>query len=156
MPVKWEPLMNDMLSFKRSIDRQFENFFSSNPFLKNLAVATGRNFPAWKPEVDVYETKRDVVVEADIPGCDKKDVKIEVDNNMLTIKGEKREEKETRKKNFYQKEQRMGSFYRSVTLPSYANASKPKATYEKGVLKIAFPKSGTAHIAHKMIEIAGK
>ncbi len=57
---------------------------------------------------------------------------------------EKKEEKEIKKKNFYHKEQRTGSFYRSVSLPNYANVSRPKATYEKGVLKILFPKTESA------------
>lgn len=153
MPVKWKPLMGDMLSFKKSLDQQFENFFYGHPFIKDLPSLMKKRFPAWKPEVDMYETNKDVFVEADIPGCDKKDVKISIDNNMLTISGEKKEEKEIKKKSFYQKEQRVGAFYRSVGLPDYADVNKPKATYEKGVLKISFPKTGSAYVKHKRIKI---
>lgn len=156
MPVKWEPLMNDMLSFKKSLDQQFENFFSGHPFTTKLPSLFKKQLSAWKPEIGMYETNKDVVVEADIPGIDKKDVKIKVDNNMLTISGEKKEEKEVKKKNFYQKEQRMGAFYRSLGLPNYANVNKPKATYESGVLKIAFPKTELAHAKHKIIDISSK
>ncbi len=156
IPVKWEPLMNDMVSFKKSLDQQFENFFSGHPFAAKLPLLFKSELSSWKPEVDIYETTKDVVVEADIPGIDKKDVKIEVNNNMLTISGEKKEEKEIKKKNFYQKEQRMGSFYRSVGLPNYANVSKPRAIYERGVLKITFPKTELAHAKHKIIEIGSK
>ena len=111
---------------------------------------------SWKPEIDEYETNKDVIVKADIPGCDKKDISIKVDNNMLTISGEKKEEKEITKKNFYYKEQRTGSFYRSVGLPNYADISKSRATYEKGVLEIVFPKAESARVKSKKIEISGK
>ena len=156
VPVKRVPFMNDMLLFKRSLDNQFENFFSGYPFVKNLPSLMGKQFQPWKPEIDVYETDKEVIVEANIPGCDKKDIKINVENNMLTISGEKKEEKEIKKKNFYQKEQRMGSFYRSVGLPGYSDVSRPKAGYDKGVLKIVFPKTALAHIKSKKIEISGK
>lgn len=155
-PVRWEPFMNDMLLFKKSLDYQFDNFFSGYPFIKNVPSLLGKQLRSWKPEIDLYETGKDVIVEANIPGCDKKDIKINVDNNMLTISGEKKEEKEVKKKNFYHKEHRMGSFYRSVGLPSYSDVSKPKANYEKGVLKIVFPKTALAHIKSKKIEISGK
>lgn len=156
MPVRRESLMNDVLSFKKALDNQFENFFSGYPFVKNVPSLLGKQFLPWKPEIDVYETNKDVIVNAGIPGCDKKDINIEVDNNMLTIAGEKKEEKEIKKKNFYHKEQRMGSFYRSVVLPNYADISKPKAVYEKGVLKVVFPKTESAHVKSKKIEISGK
>lgn len=74
---------------------------------------------------------------------------------MLTIFGEKKEEKEIKKENFYHKEQRLGSFYRSVGLPNYTDVSHPKAMYEKGVLKITFPKTESAHVRHKEIAISG-
>lgn len=156
MQVRWEPVMNDMLSFKKSFDSRFENFFSGYPFVKNFTSVMEKQILPWKPEIDMYETDKDVIVKADIPGCDKKDVNIKVDNNMLTILGEKKEEKEVKKKNFYHKEQRLGSFYRSVSLPNYADVSKPKATFEKGVLKITFPKTALAHVKSKKIEISGK
>jgi len=154
--VSWQPFMNDMLSFKKSIDQQFENFFSGHPFMTRLPSIIKKEFMGWKPAINMYETNKDVIVEADIPGCDKKDVNIKVDNNILTISGEKKEEKETKNKNFYQKEQHIGSFYRSVSLPNYANVSKSKATYEKGVLKITFPKTELAHVKQKRIEIRSK
>ncbi len=156
MPVRWEPLMSDMISFKRSLDQQFENLFSGHSFALRPPFMFKKQLSAWNPEVDMYETNKNVVVEADIPGCDKKDVKIKIDNNMLTISGEKKEEKEIKKKSFYQKEQRMGYFCRSMALPDYADINKPKATYEKGVLKVAFPKTELAHVTHKRIGISGK
>ncbi len=155
-PVKHEPSINDMLMFKNSIDKQFESFFSGHSFLTGLPSMLKKDFEGFKPAVDMYETNKEVIVEADIPGCDKKDVNIKVDNNILTISGDKKETKEDKKKNFFHKEQYLGAFSRSISLPNYANIAKPKATYEKGILKIAFPKTELAHATHKRIEITSK
>lgn len=156
LPVKWEPVMNDMLSFKKSIDRQFESFFSSHPFITKLPSMLKEEFTRWRPEVDMYETNKDIIVRADIPGCDKKDISVKIDHNILTIFGKKEDEKEIKKRDFYHKEQHMGSFFRKMTLPNYADVSKSKAAYEKGVLKIIFPKTKAAYIKGKTIEISDR
>lgn len=156
VPVTWRPLMSDMLSFKKSLDQQFDNFFFGHPFAGGFPSILGKGFPAWKPEVDMYETDKEVIVKADIPGCEQKDLNVKIDNNILTISGNKKEEKEVKKRDFYHKEQHMGSFSRSMTLPNYADIGKSKADYKNGVLKIIFPKTKQALIKRKKIEISGK
>lgn len=156
VPAKLEPFVSDMVSFKKSIDQQFENLFSSRPFMQKLPSLWRTEMHAWKPEIDMYETNKEIIVKADVPGCEKNDVRIKVDNNMLTISGEKKEEKEIRKENFYHKEQHMGSFFRSVALPDYTNISKARANYENGVVKIIFPKTKSAHLKGRTIEISSK
>lgn len=156
LPVKWEPLIDDMLAFKKTLDRQFENFFSGHPFMTGLPSFFKKEFSGWKPDVDMYETADDVIVKADMPGCEKKDIRVDLNDNVLTISGEKREEKEIKKRNFYHKEQHAGAFYRSMTLPLYADRGHPKAIYEKGVLKIIFPKTTQAGKGEKRIEITEK
>lgn len=152
MPAKWDPLMSDMISFKKTFDDMFNTFFSKRPLTSRWPSIWKGAF-GWKPEVDLYETGNEVIVKASVPGCDKKDIKINVDNNILTISGEKKEEKEVKKKNFYQKEQQFGSFQRSVTVPQYADATKAKASCEKGMLKVSFPKTKIAGEKGKKIEI---
>jgi HSP20 family protein len=150
---KWEPMMNDMLSFKKSIDDMFHDFFKTHPLSMKLPSMLKGEIGMWRPEIDMYETDKAVIVSANVPGCDKKDLKINIDNNILTVSGEKKEETEVKKKNFYHKEQRFGSFARSISLPNYIDVNKSKASCEKGVLKIEFPKVKSAQGKGKIIDI---
>ncbi len=92
------------------------------------------------PAVDVYETKDSVVVETPLAGIDPKDVKVEMEGNMLVIFGESKKEREVDEKNYYRKECRSGSFHRALRMPTSVDANKIKAEYENGVLKITAPK----------------
>lgn len=150
---KWDPFMHDMMSFKKSLDDMFTDFFSNNPISTKLPSLWKGRLGLWRPEVDMYETDNQVIVKANVPGCDKKDIKVRIDDNILTIIGEKTEEKEVKKKDFYQKEQHTGSFQRSVSLPLYADADKADATCEKGVIKVAFPKKETEGAKGKSIDV---
>lgn len=92
------------------------------------------------PPMDVRETEEAYIVEADIPGMKKEDVHIEVADDVLTIKGERKEEKEEKQKNFHSVERRFGSFARSVALPAGFDASKVTAKFDDGVLTVTLPK----------------
>ncbi|UCB56847.1 MAG: Hsp20/alpha crystallin family protein [Candidatus Omnitrophota bacterium] len=151
-PAKWDPFMNEMASFKKSIDQAFDSFFK-HPLLAKMPSVFKGAFGVWRPAIDVYETEREVVVKASVPGCDKKAIKVDVKNNLLTITGQRKEEKEIKKKNFYHKEQTMGAFQRSITLPQNINPEKAKATCENGVLKIVFPRTKSPGGKGKNIEI---
>lgn len=96
------------------------------------------------PAVDVYETKDEVVVEAPLAGISPEDVEISIENDILTIKGETKKESEVDDKNYYRKEIRSGSFFRSVSLPSHVVSDKAEAESKEGMLKITIPKAPEA------------
>ncbi len=117
----WEP-WEDMI----------ERFFGEWPEIK------AREFV---PPMDVYEKKGKVIVETPIAGVDPEKVAISVEDNVLTIKGKSEKKSEVEEKNYYRKEVRYGSFYRSVTLPADVIGTKAEASYKDGVLKIEIPKA---------------
>lgn len=97
--------------------------------------------PGFVPAVDVYETKNEVVVETQLVGVDPKNVKIAIENDVLTIRGEAKKESEVDEKNYYRKEISAGSFFRSVILPAHVVSDKAKAESVEGLLKITIPKA---------------
>jgi HSP20 family protein len=117
-------------------DFDVDRFFSDWPF-----VPTQREARAWAPAVDVYEDENKIVLKADLPDMDEKAVDIQVEDGMLTIKGERKFENETKDKNFHRVERRYGSFSRSFALPEEVDEEKISANYNKGVLEVTVPKS---------------
>jgi len=99
---------------------------------------------AFAPAIDVSEDKDNVIVKADLPGLSKDDIEISLQDNVLTLRGEKKEESETKEKNFYRMERVHGVFSRAFELPATVNASKVAATFKDGVLHITLPKSEEA------------
>ncbi len=93
-----------------------------------------------RPAVDIYETENEVVLTAEIPGVDEKDIEIKVEDNNLTIRGERKFEKETKEENYHRIERAYGSFFRSFALPTYVDQDRIEAEHENGVLKIRMPK----------------
>ncbi len=138
--IKWSPF--------RDIDRLFEeeDFFPVIPALSRKS----------KPAVDVYQTKNDVVAEVSLAGVDPKDVKVSVENDILTIRGETKKEKETKEKDYYCKEIRSGSFVRSISLPAHVKADKAQAESKDGVLKITIPKDEKKKLKEIPIKVAVK
>jgi HSP20 family protein len=104
-----------------------------------------------KMNVDVYQDKDNVIVETEIPGVKSDDIDITVENDVLTISGNKQEKKEVKKEDYYRKEMRCGSFSRSVILPMQVKSSEAKANFKDGVLKITLPKAD--EIKSKKIKI---
>ncbi len=121
-----------MWNMEDEINRMFEQF--GKPF--SWAADQGRYAPA----MDVRETEDAYVVEADVPGMNKDDVHIEVADNVLTIKGERKDEKEEKDKNFHRIERSFGSFARSVALPAGIDPGKVSAKFDNGVLTVTLPK----------------
>ncbi|MBW2031884.1 MAG: Hsp20/alpha crystallin family protein [Deltaproteobacteria bacterium] len=117
------------------IDRLFHDFFDMRPF--RLPFQGGD----WIPAVDVSETGKEIVVNAEIPGMSAKDIDISLNGRVLTIKGEKKQEQEEKEKNFHRLERRYGSFSRSFELPVDVDADKVKASYKNGVLNLTLPKA---------------
>lgn len=105
----------------------------------------------WSPLVDVIDKKDNILVKAELPGVDKKDVKISLSENTLTIRGERKEEKETKKEDYYCCERAFGSYSRTIALPVEIDKSKAKASYKNGILEIILPK--IEEVKPKEIEI---
>lgn len=118
-----------------------------------LPAVRGNQF-GFTPAVDVYEDKDNIIVETQLAGIDSNDVSISIENNVLCIKGESEKKSEIDEKNYYRKEIRRGSFYRSIPLPTKVSGDDAKAVAEEGVLKITIPKA--AEVKPKTIKIENK
>ena len=129
----WRPF-GELTSLRREMDRLWENFFGERP----LPRIWERE---WAPSLDVSETKDNFVVKAEVPGIDAKDIDISLTGDVLTIKGEKKQEKEEKEEDYHLVERSYGSFSRSVRLPAEVESDKIKASYKNGILNITLPKS---------------
>ena len=107
---------------------------------------------AWNPSVDIFENGNEVVIKAELPGMDAKDIEVTLENNVLMLKGERRFEKEAKEENYHRVEREYGSFSRSFALPTLVNGDRVSAEYKDGVLKIVLPKK--EEIKPKPIKIA--
>jgi HSP20 family protein len=96
------------------------------------------------PAVDIYEDAQKVMLKLEVPGIEEKDLDVRVENNTLTVKGERKFEKEEKEENFHRIERRYGSFYRAFTLPSTVDTENVKASYDAGVLKLELKKKAEA------------
>jgi HSP20 family protein len=99
---------------------------------------------SFAPPVDVYEDEHSVSLKIEVPGIDEKDIDVRIENNVLTVHGERKFEKEEKEENFRRVERQYGSFTRTFTLPTTVDAEKVSANYDKGILKIALPKKAEA------------
>jgi HSP20 family protein len=127
------------------MDRLFDRFFDDWPF--GLSTREG----GWMPSVDVSETAKEVVVNAELPGMEPKDIDLSLHDGVLTIRGERKHEHEEKEKAFHRIERRYGSFSRAIRLPSEVELDKVKAAYKDGVLNIRMPK--TKQTSVKKIEV---
>ena len=146
----------DVFSAMRDeMDRMFERFEHGWPRWPALFHREGgtAGFGVTVPELDVRENTGSITVEAELPGVDEKDVSVTLANGVLTIKGEKRQEKEEKSENYYLAERSFGSFARSIRLPDTVDEAKVDAKFDKGVLKITAAKKPEAVKAERKIEI---
>ena len=134
-----------LTQMRREMDRIIDRFSEAWPF--RAFAETGR----WIPSVDVAETDKEVIVRAELPGMDPKEIDISLTGNVITIKGERKHEREEKKENFHLVERSSGSFSRSLQLPVDVQTDKIKATYKDGILNVTMPK--TKPEATKKIEI---
>ncbi len=143
--MKREP-MREISRLRREMDRWFEDFFPLREWFGY------RPFEGeWLPAVDVSETPEQITVKAELPGIDPKEINISLTGDILTIKGEKKSEREEKKENYHLVERSYGSFSRSLGLPAAVEADKIEAKFEKGVLTITCPKK--EQVQPKTIEI---
>jgi HSP20 family protein len=138
---------NPFMSLQREVDRLFEDFTRGFPALPSL---TG-NGASLMPSIDVTETDKEIEITAELPGLEEKDVQINVADNLLTIRGEKKAEKEEKDKNYRLVERSYGSFERTLELPGGVDADAIKASIAKGVLKVTVQKPAPAQ--SKKIEV---
>jgi HSP20 family protein len=115
----------------------------------------GLSNSVWMPPVDVFESGESIVLKADLPDVKKDEVDISIENNTLTLKGERKMEKETTEKNFYRMERSYGTFTRSFTLPPTIAPEKVEASFENGVLTITLPKREEAKPKQIQVKVNG-
>jgi HSP20 family protein len=142
-------------SLRREVDRLFEDFDRGSWRVPARALSEMESF--WRratgPAVDIVEREKDYLVTAELPGLSEKDVELKLANDTLTIKGEKKEEKEEKRKGYYQSERRYGSFERSFRVPEGVDQDKIDASFNKGVLMVTMPKKPEAMKAARSIDI---
>jgi HSP20 family protein len=131
--AKWSPF-HEASRLRDEMDRMWEDFF--DPGRRGLH----RRAEEWVPAVDITDTADKVTVKVEIPGMEAKDIEISLSGDILTIKGEKKAEKEEKGKNFYLVERSSGSFSRSLRLPTMVEGDKIEASYKRGVLTLTCPK----------------
>ena len=131
---------NPFISLQREVDRLFDDFTRGFP-----ALSTG-GADELLPNVDVTETDKQIEITAELPGLEEKDVQVNLADNVLTIRGEKKAEKEEKDKSYRLVERSYGSFVRSLELPEGVNADAIKASIDKGVLKVTVPKPAPAQV----------
>jgi HSP20 family protein len=155
-PQVWRPFE----SLRNEIDRLFDEFdggFWRSPFRSSFfdvaPFRRGEVTSVTLPAVDVSETDKAYEITAELPGMDEKNVDVKVANGVLTLKGEKQDEKEEKKKDYYRRERSFGSFERSFQVPEGVDADKIEATFKKGVLSVTLPKSAEAQKAEKKIAV---
>jgi HSP20 family protein len=137
---------NPFISLQNEIDRLFDDFTRGFP-----AFGNGMTTNVTLPSIDVAETDKEIEITAELPGLEEKDVQINVADNILTIRGEKKAEKEQKDKNYRLVERSYGSFERLLELPEGIDADAIKANIDKGVLKVTVPKPAPAQV--KKVEV---
>jgi HSP20 family protein len=148
-PHERSVMTSPIRELRSDLDRLFEDFFREPWSLTEPSEMTGF---APMPAVDLSENDKTITIRAEVPGMDADDIDINVSGNILTISGEKREERESREENYYHVERRHGSFRRSIELPDSADLDKVEAEQKNGVLTIHVAKQPTATSKHISIK----
>ena len=137
--TRWSPF-REFTDLKREMDYLFDEFFGR----RTLPSKARKIFPATEsyfPLVDIYEKADEIVIRAGVPGIEKDDIEITFLGNTVTIRGERRRDREVKDENYHYLEHHYGSFSRSIALPTGLNAEDMKARYRNGILEIVIPKS---------------
>jgi len=138
--VRWEPFQN-LASIQNRMNRIFEDAFQGPRSGAEDDWALGGN---WAPAVDIFEQDGNIVLKAELPGVDAKDVDIRVENNILSLRGERKFSSDVKRESYHRVERAYGSFSRSFTLPSVVDTEKIKADYKDGVLQVTLPQKEEA------------
>jgi HSP20 family protein len=132
--VRWDPLQ-ELVAMSHRLNRTINDPYTPR---------TEDSFGAWVPPVDIYERQDHLVIRVEVPGVQKEDMDVRIENGVLTLHGERKEEKEVKEENAHLMERVYGRFTRSFSLPTTVDAAKVTATYRDGVLEVTVPKVETA------------
>lgn len=132
--IRWDPFQ-EMSALQERMNRLFSDVRAQAP-VRGEEIVQG----AWIPAVDIFETNEAIVLKAELPGITAQDISVEVKDNTLTLKGEKKFEKEVKEENYHRVERSYGSFQRAFTLPGTIHQEKVKAKFKDGILEITLPK----------------
>ena len=147
MLTRWDPF-RELNALQNRLSRLFEEQYGG----REEALTAG----AFVPPVDIYEDEHSIQLKLEVPGIDQKDLDVKVENNVLTIRGERKFEKEENEENFRRVERQYGSFTRTFTLPNTVDAENVQASYDKGILKIALPKKAEAKPKRIKVNVGGE
>ncbi len=146
--MRWDPF-RDLVSIQERMNRLFDQTLARTRGEEEEGIATS----TWMPSVDIYETADRVVLKAELPGLTREDIDINVRNNTLTLRGERKFEKEVKEENYLRIERAYGSFQRSFTLPATIQQDKIKAVFKDGVLEVSLPKAEEARPKQIKIDV---
>jgi HSP20 family protein len=145
--TRWDPF-REFTTLQDRMNRLFRDNYGEGQ--EALSTST------FAPPVDVYEDEHNVTLKIEVPGIDEKDIDVRIENNLLTVHGERKFEKEEKEENFRRVERQYGSFTRSFTLPSTVNAEQVQANYDKGILKIQLGKKAEAKPKQIKVNVGGE
>ena len=143
--TRWDPF-REVVALQNRVNNLFREMNDGDSPLTTASFV---------PAVDVYEDSKKVVLKLEVPGIDEKDLDIRVENNTLTVKGERKFEKEEKEENFHRIERRYGTFYRAFTLPSTVDTEHVQANYENGILKLELSKKPEAQPKQIKVNVGG-
>ncbi|MDI6755659.1 MAG: Hsp20/alpha crystallin family protein [Thermodesulfobacteriota bacterium] len=146
--IRWDPF-REMAALQERMNRLFSNVRTQTPFREEEIVQG-----TWVPAVDIYETNEAIVLKAELPGITPKEITVEVKDNTLTLKGEKKFEKEVQEENYHRVERSYGSFQRVFTLPGTVQQDKVKAKFKEGILEVNIPKIEEAKPKQIKVEVS--
>jgi len=131
--IRWDPF-RDLSTIQDRMNKLFEDTLARSRGEESTSLA------AWAPPVDIYETKEAIVVKAELPGIEQKDIDVQVHDNILTLRGERKFESDVKRENFHRIERSYGTFQRSFSLPNIIQQDQIKARFNNGILEITLPK----------------
>ena len=146
--TRWEPF-REFATLQDRMNRLFRESYNEN---QDQSLTTS----SFAPAVDVYEDEHNVTLKIEVPGIEEKDIDVRIENNTLTVHGERKIEKEEKEENYRRVERQYGSFTRTFNLPTTVDSEKVSANYDKGVLKISLPKKAEAKPKQIKVNVGGE
>ena len=147
--TRWDPFKE-----MQELQNRLSNLFGRTPMRRGDAEEESITAAEWAPLVDIIEDDKEYLIKAELPEVKKEDVHVAVENGTLTIRGERKFEKEEKDKRYHRVERGYGSFVRSFVLPDIADAAKVSAEFKDGVLRVHLPKTESAKTKHIEVKVA--